>query len=295
MANKLTGNELNDRISWTLNQKIDHSLGAIEQFYNYTNGKSYISFSGGKDSTVLLHLVRMIYPNMEAVFINTGKEFPEIQQFVKTIDNVRWMRPKYTFAEIVKKYGFPYPSKEVSQKIYEIRHTNSDKLRNKRLFGDEKGNGKVSEKWKHLIYAPFEVSNQCCNKLKKEPAHRYEKETGNRPITGQMASESSLRKMQYLKSGCNVLEGKKIISNPLSIWTDKDIWDYITKFNIPYSKIYDMGYERTGCFDCLFGINMDKEQNRFQRLHITHPAQWNYSVNVLGIGKILDYEQIKYK
>ena len=63
----------------------------------------YVSFSGGKDSTVLLHIVREMYPEVEAVFVNTGLEYPEIQQFVKTFDNVTILRPKMRFDEVIKR------------------------------------------------------------------------------------------------------------------------------------------------------------------------------------------------
>lgn len=68
----------------------------------------YISFSGGKDSTVLLHLVRKLYPEIEAVFVDTGLEYPEIKQFVKSIDNVTILRPKMMFNEVINKYGLSY-------------------------------------------------------------------------------------------------------------------------------------------------------------------------------------------
>lgn len=71
----------------------------------------YVSFSGGKDSTVLLHIVRNMYPDVEAVFVNTGLEYPEIQKFVKTFDNVTILRPKMRFDEVIKKYGYPLISK----------------------------------------------------------------------------------------------------------------------------------------------------------------------------------------
>lgn len=77
--------ELKERQSWSLEQKIDHSLGAIDQFYQRLNGKVYISFSGGKDSTVLYWLARKIYPDIKAVFCNTGNEYPDIVQFVNKI------------------------------------------------------------------------------------------------------------------------------------------------------------------------------------------------------------------
>ena len=78
----------------------------------------YVSFSGGKDSTVLLHIAREMYPNLKAVFVDTGLEYPEIRKFVKTFDNVDIIKPKMGFKKVVEKYGFPFISKEVSEKVY---------------------------------------------------------------------------------------------------------------------------------------------------------------------------------
>ena len=77
--------ELTERQAWTLAQKIDHSLGAIDQFYRRLDGKVYVSFSGGKDSTVLYWLARKIYPDIKAVFCNTGNEYPDIVRFVNNL------------------------------------------------------------------------------------------------------------------------------------------------------------------------------------------------------------------
>lgn len=81
----------------------------------------YISFSGGKDSTVLLDIVRQDYPNVPAVFCDTGLEYPEIREFVKTIDNVTWIKPAMTFRQVIEKCGYPMISKEVSECVYGAR------------------------------------------------------------------------------------------------------------------------------------------------------------------------------
>ena len=102
-----------------LSIKIRMTKERIRQWINeYGEDGVYVSFSGGKDSTVLLHLVRRIYPNVKAVFVDTGLEYPEIRQFVKTFDNVEWLKPKMTFKNVIEKYGYPFISKEVSEKVY---------------------------------------------------------------------------------------------------------------------------------------------------------------------------------
>lgn len=78
----------------------------------------YVSFSGGKDSTVLLTIVREMYPDIPAVFVDTGLEYPEIRDFVKTWDNVEWLKPKLTFKQVLERYGYPFISKEVSEKVH---------------------------------------------------------------------------------------------------------------------------------------------------------------------------------
>ena len=264
----------------------------IEEWYKHFNGNVYVSFSGGKDSTVLLHQVRRLYPGVPAVFCDTGLEYPEIRSFVRSIENVIWLKPKLAFHKVIQKYGYPVVSKETSQKIREIRTTKSDKLRNKRLHGDGKGNGKLSEKWKFLVDAPFEISDRCCYIMKKYPIKHYEK-CGKKPFVGTMASDSSIRKSSYLRTGCNSFEGR-CISRPLSFWLEVDIWSYIRKYNVSYSLIYNKGVDRTGCMFCMFGVHLEKGENRFQRMKKTHPKQYDYCINRLGCGKVLDYIGVKY-
>jgi 3'-phosphoadenosine 5'-phosphosulfate sulfotransferase (PAPS reductase)/FAD synthetase len=287
--------QLKQRQSLPLEAKIIHTQNVIRQWYEYWDGQVYVSFSGGKDSTVLLHMVRELYPEVPAVFVDTGLEYPEIREFVKTVDNVIWLRPKLRFDQIIDKYGYPVIDKEQSSYIYEVRHTKSEKLLNIRLNGRENGLGKIKDKWKPLIDSPFCISDKCCDYLKKNPVIKFEKQFQLKPILGTLATESNQRKTQYIRSGgCNVFESKRPISRPLSIWNTEDIWQYIKNQNLSYSSIYDKGETQTGCMFCMFGVHREKEPNRFQRMSVTHPKQYDYCINKLGLGQVLDYINVKY-
>lgn len=279
----------------SLETKIMTAEDKIMDWYRHFDGKVYISFSGGKDSTVLLHLVRSLYPDVPAVFCDTGLEYPEIRDFVKTFGNVTWLKPEMSFNEIVQKYGYPIISKSVSHSLRQVMQQNlSEKYLNKLLNGDEKGNaGKIPNKFKFLLDAPFKISDMCCSKLKKEPFKKYEKESGNIPIVGVMASESDLRMQSWKKYGCNAFEMSNPQSRPLMPWTESDIYDYIDEFNVEICKIYSMGYTRTGCMFCGFGAHF-KNDNRFKLMEKTHPKQYDYIMNKMGFKEVLEYIGVEY-
>lgn len=105
-----------------LDMKIKRTQQRIREFVNhYGENGVYISFSGGKDSTVLLHIARQLYPNITAVFSDTGLELPSIRNFVMAQPNVTIIKPKLNFREVVLKYGYPLFSKEVSHSIFYAR------------------------------------------------------------------------------------------------------------------------------------------------------------------------------
>lgn len=113
-----TKEELKQLQSLPLEIKILKTKERIREWVNYYGVDGvYVSFSGGKDSTVLLHLVREMYPSVEAVFVNTGLEYPEIQRFVKSFDNVTILRPKMRFDEVIRKYGYPFIGKEAAERV----------------------------------------------------------------------------------------------------------------------------------------------------------------------------------
>lgn len=108
-----------------LERKIQISQARIIEWYNHYHGNVVVSFSGGKDSTVLLHLVRSIFPDVKAVFSNTGLEYPEIQKHVMSIENVDIVRPTMRFDEVISTYGYPLIGKEVAEAIFYARRIRS--------------------------------------------------------------------------------------------------------------------------------------------------------------------------
>lgn len=163
------------------------------------------------------------------------------------------------------------------------------------------------EKYKFFLEAPFEISDKCCNVMKKEPAHTYHRKTGRKPILATMASESRLRTQKWLQNGCNGFDLKIPASNPMSFWTEQDVLIYIKENNLPICSVYGdividydgmgqcknqmtfsdygifgegrpllktTGCDRTGCVLCGFGCHLEKE-SRFLRLKETHPKFHN--------------------
>ena len=267
-----------------LQRKIQITIARIIEWYQHYDGKVYVAFSGGKDSTVLLDIVRRIYPDVPAVFSDTGLEFPEVRQFARSCENVTVVRPEMNFRKIIERYGYPVVSKRVADTV-EYGHKPGS-FRWKELHGEiMRSNGTPSEfnceKWCYLLDAPFKVSARCCNIMKKRPMKKYQK-------------------------GCNAFSGKNPSSQPMSFWTESDVLEYLYTYHIPYASVYGdivrtdgggwttTGEHRTGCVFCAFGAHLEKAPNRFQRLKITHPKLWDYCMRPweehgLGMRRVLEY------
>lgn len=240
---------IKEMMAWPLDKKINHALNRIREFYIAQNGKVYVAFSGGKDSTVLLHLVRSIFPDVVAVFSNTTNEFVEILEFVRRTENVITVNPQKTFVQTVKEYGFPLVGKTVAKSIRTLRENKPTTANIRNLFltgytrsGHYSAKFHLAKKWQFLHdkeITKFEITEKCCDILKKEPLKRFQKESGLFPIIGTQASESTNRKTNWIEHGCNIIDNKEPKSRPMSIWATDDIWEYIERFNVPYSEIYD--------------------------------------------------------
>ncbi|MCK5722207.1 MAG: phosphoadenosine phosphosulfate reductase family protein [Gammaproteobacteria bacterium] len=292
--------ELEQKLSLDLESKVSMTKNRIREYYNSNSGNIYVSFSGGKDSTVLLDIVRSMYPDVVAVFADTGLEYPEIREFVKTIDNVVTVRPEMSFKKVLETYGYPVHSKFTSRKIYTLNNPTPNNVATQRLYktgirrdGKYSSISKLNPKFLCFVNSGIKVSGKCCDIMKKKPMKNFEKESGLKPVIGTMATDSLQRRLSYLKTGCNSF-GKDIMSRPMSFWTEDNVWNYIKSRELQVSEIYLMGEKRTGCMFCTFGISFDKTPNRFQRMKNTHPKLYNYCMDTLDMRRILDMIGVDY-
>lgn len=378
--------------SLPLSAKISMTLNRIRAWYNHFDGQVYVSFSGGKDSTVLVDIMsKHGYEDVPLVFVDTGLEYPEIREFVKGYgDRVTWLKPKMNFKQVIEKYGYPFISKEVSESVYAAKKYLRDLLENKEgskwgkdrverlcaigkysklkesqeladILNDKMKNKKggsnlrlanvlgmltkensvkpnpgsdrsmySQEKYQFFLGADFDISSECCRIMKKTPAYTYNKQTGRKPITAQMASESRLRTQQWIRNGCNGFDMKSPISNPMSFWTEQDVLLYIKENNLPICSVYGevvedlegidcvegqmtmsdipgwedqgifdaerpplktTGCKRTGCMFCGYGCHMEKGEGRFERMKKTHPKQYDYIMRPWEEGG-LNYREV---
>lgn len=238
------------------------------------DGSVYVSFSGGKDSTVLADLCARVCKDygwtLYLLFANTGLEYPEIQKFTKFF--AEWLRSKYDievvldvvrpevrFDQVVKKHGYPVISKEVSNTIDGAKNSIKKGVYSHRLcklgvkrdeYGGLYDSGKYDydgsldkskfrqPKWRFLLDAPFECSSYCCDVMKKKPAALYERRTGRKPIIATLAAESTNRENAWRKNGCNAFGAKSPKSTPMAFWTEQDVLHYIKKYDVPYCSVY---------------------------------------------------------
>ena len=124
MANKHEPWQLAQMQSLPLHAKVAMTKQRIREWVEYWNARGqdvHVSFSGGKDSTVLLHIARELYPDMPAIFCDTGLEYPEIRKFAMSKENVTVLHPKMRFPEVIRTYGYPLISKEVAEAIHYAR------------------------------------------------------------------------------------------------------------------------------------------------------------------------------
>lgn len=276
---------------------ITKAMERIEELYHETNGKCYISFSGGKDSTVLLALIKMcvdIYTlpkdGIKAIFCNTGVELGATVDFVnwckkEWYPNIEIIRPEKPFAWVIKNVGKPMKSKMKSQMLYRSQTYQNPKPYIDLLVGSKYQKTKIANKDMHLLHPDFDIktSDKCCDVLKKKPFAKYNKEHDIKGyILGERVGEGGARELatykRVMNGGklCTKTKGKYIIKLPIIDWTNEQVDNFIEEYKVPLSKAYtEQGYERTGCFLCPFSLQI---ADNLKKLYEYEPNRYKASM-----------------
>lgn len=249
---------LSDRI-----QKIK----SINEMYDLENN-AYVSFSGGKDSTVLHYLIDIALPNnrIPRVFLNTGIEYNYIVDFVRKLskndERITIISPKSNIRDVLTDYGYPFKSKEHSQKVALYQHSGMTKTVSNYLGNGNKKTFLCPEKLKYQFSEDFtlKVSDKCCFKMKKEVAKVFANENSRAiAITGVRQGEGGLRKSMQ---GCTTFTSDKLDKfHPLFPLEDDWIDLFIKENKIELCELYypPFNFKRTGCKGCPFSLELEKQ------------------------------------
>lgn len=234
---------------------VDFYLEDLRSKFNKIDTKKYfLSYSGGKDSHLLVWFIKNYakeFQEIPIVSVNTYMEHEEIRtRMYENADKV--LLPKMKPFEIKKEYGIPCFTKIQDEMIDRYQKGLRSPSTMQFILGT-KNNGrtmfKLSNKARNLLLEGklHKISAMCCNKLKKEPMKQYEKETGRKPILGVRGNEGLNRKSKY--TSCFTKSGK---FTPLYDLTDELENEIYEKYKIPIPSIYKY-IDRTGCMGCPYG------------------------------------------
>lgn len=252
----------------------------------------YLSYSGGKDSHFLYWFIKeyLKRDDIKIVGINTYMEHHEIlKRILKNCDIVLY--PKIKPMEIKEKYGIPCFSKEQDFYIYYYQNAirkgkKPSKTIQEKIDGTYKTGFCLSKKAREYVKSDkaHKITHLCCHYLKKEPARRFEKEIGLKPILGIRSNESMMRKQQY--KTCFTKDGK---FTPIHDLSDELLDKIYEKYNIEIPEVYNH-ICRTGCMGCPYG---SYKHDTEKELDLILPQQRKFveeyfkeSYEVLGIDLV---------
>lgn len=310
------------RQNYPLDLKVEMAKRRIASFVDYYGEEGvYVGFSGGKDSLVVLNIARKMYPNLKAVYNDTWLEYPQIRQFVHSFKNVDFIKPQMSMKDIVKTYGWCFPSKDVAEAIWYARKGSQwaiNKLCGLDNQGKESFFRQQYKKWLPLYESDIKISSFCCIKQKEEPVAYYEEVTGRKPILGLLAEESLRRKEAYIRTGCISFYSKRPMAKPISFFTENDILQYIWEEKLPYGSPYGKiaecgmcegqcclvadakpqkfrttGEKRTGCMFCPVGMHLDRGA-KLKRLRMYDPRLYDYCMEELGEKELVEWVMKHY-
>lgn len=301
-------------ISEDLTLKITKAMERIEALYYETKGKCYLSFSGGKDSTVVLALIKMceeIYTipknAIPAVYCDTRIELDATTEFVNWCkdnwySNIQIIHPEMSFNQVLDNFGKPMKSKMKSENVQRYQKTgNKDSYSYRTMLGIAElsySKIKIANKDLHILHDNFDisVSPKCCEYLKKRPFLKWQKDNDIEGyFLGIRAGEGGVRQLsaekRIAKGGliCTSTKGKYTVKMPIIDWTDDDIDEFIDTYNIPLSKAYtDYGMSRTGCIGCPFSRHLEED------LAVLHEKEPNkYKAAIFWLGDVYIAQNVK--
>lgn len=241
----------------------------------YGEENFYITFSGGRDSTVMHYLFDMALPGNQIprVYADTGIEYNEIRKFVKALQEndkrIILLKPSLPIKETLKKYGFPFCSKQHGAvwQTYKKHGFNSKTVKAYYEHTFNFHSNQCPDILKYQFSESFDslnISDKCCDYLKKKPMEQYQKDTGKKiAIVGIMATEGGRR----AGAVCLAFQGKKLKQfHPLApVSKEWEQW-FIEKYNIPLCKLYypPYNFKRTGCKGCPFNLYLQKDLETMQ-------------------------------
>ena len=232
----------------------------------YESENFYISFSGGKDSTILHYLVDLAIPNnsIPRVFINTGIEYNAVVDFVKSLaeNDKRFviLKPTQSIKKILEKYGYPFKSKEHSLKVGAFQ--NGSRAKSIMKYKSGIGNFACPHNLLYQFDSNFKIklSDKCCYKLKKEPIRKWEKENNRKiGITGIRKEEGGQRANI---NSCITKKANRLVRFHPLLKVDDNFEDwFISKYNIRLCKLYyePFNFKRTGCKGCPFALDLQNQ------------------------------------
>lgn len=246
----------------------------IDKKYDLQNN-AYLSFSGGKDSTILHYLIDMALPGnkIPRVFIDTGIEYADVRHFaldfcVDDPERFWHIRPSENIKEILEKYGYPFKSKEHSLRVDWFNRGSNANFVKKYIDGSAGARFSCPKilKYQFAERGKYHYSNLCCRKLKKEPAHKWAKEHNkNIVITGMRSAEGGNR----AHLGCVITDskGRLLKFHPL-IKVDDAFEDwFVRKYRIVLCDLYysPFKFKRTGCKGCPFALDLQEQLSLMEK------------------------------
>lgn len=278
-----------DSMLYSLN--ISKAKNRIRNLYYKTSGACYLSFSGGKDSTVVLTLIKQLGLNIPAVFCDTRIELDATYNFVTWVNEnyypVDIIKPEKSFCKVIEEFGKPIKSKMRSHSLRSYQN-NPDCKTASLLFGKNSHRLSISNKDFHLLHPDFniKVSSVCCDYLKKKPFKVYTKEnsilgyfTGERISEGGVRAYNADKRVKEGKPICTRVNGDVVIKSPIIDWSDEMVEEFILRENVPLSEAYTKyGMNRTGCCCCPYAKDI---QNSLYVLWKFERSKYKASMNWL--------------